>query len=179
MTFGVNSMNTTQRYKGYIHHMHVSKIHSKTESNTKTSDYGTGDNVVQQIWNNWRSMEGFRKHASQLFPSVEVNVKRLQAPLADVFEAEEGASRPLLPEGSSLYGRSLGILPSVMRWTCQSQRSRRCMRRVHTLGILTRVKKWRGSQQWFNWRVCIGVAEGKGDIIPRYRSWWETGLRPE
>ena len=37
--------------------------------------------------------------ASELFPSVDVNVKRLQVPLADVFEAEEGTFRSSFAEG--------------------------------------------------------------------------------
>ena len=67
--------------------------------------------------------------AGELFPSVDVHVL-----LVDGSEAEERASQSVfcfvllfLPEASSPYRRSLGTLPSAIRWTCPSQRIRRCL----------------------------------------------------
>ena len=44
----------------------------------------------------------------------------------------------LFPAANSPYRRSLGILPSSIRCTCQSQRSLRCRRRVNMVGRLAR-----------------------------------------
>ena len=73
------------------------------------------------------------------FPPVNVDVKRVHIPLADIFEAEGHLSH-LSPEASSSYKRSLGIVPSALRWTCPSQRSRRSISKVNMRGILVGVK---------------------------------------